>query len=487
MTHRSAPLALSLLFLIPVLPPMALASPEAAIAEMEKIQNESATRTASLGLCFIPLDGEPGNANGFEIDRGLIPASTMKVITTATALEVLGKDFRFETNLELAGKLEEDGTLQGDVVVRGGGDPTLGSSNIASTFSRWQTALEDAGVKKVEGSIVGDASIFGTQMVPDSWARNDIGNYYGAGACGLTFHQNLYYCSFRTPKVWGIAPFVGTDPKLPNVQFINEMRVGPAGSGDQGYIYGVPYAKVKYLRGTVPAGKGSYTIKGSIPDPAFFCARAFTKHLNNNGTPVSGEPTTVRLLQVDGKSTAARKIIHTEESDSLASLMYITNMKSNNLRAECMHRMIGVKVREKTSIVEASRAVKDHWAAKGVDMAGFYMDDGCGLSRANTVTPRQLATILFHAAKHDDFSTFYGTLPVAGQSGTLRSIGGGTSAAGKIVAKSGTIGRIRNYAGYVNASSGKRYAFAIFITNYSGDLGTVKSQIVRVWTKLVAM
>lgn len=479
---RSLLLATLLLF-----SPLAHSSPDAVIAEMEKIQKESATFTASLGLCFIPLDAEPDAAAGYQLDTGLIPASTMKAITTATALELLGADFQFETNLEIAGTLDEEGTLAGDLIVRGGGDPTLGSSNIAATFSRWRAALSEAGIKKIEGSIIGDASLFGTRMVPDSWQWNDFGNYYGSGASGLTFHQNQFYCSFRTPKVGGRAPLIGTDPKLPEVEFVNEMRVGSPGSGDNGYIYGAPYGKVYYLRGTVPAGSGSFTIKGSLPDPAFFCARAFSKYLVDGGMIVTGEPTTIRRLAIEDKSVAARKIIHTESSDSLGALMVLTNQKSNNLRADCMHRMIGWKASKEATIKASSEATRKHWAAKGVDMRGFYMDDGCGLSRANTVTPRQMAMILYHAAKGEEFDVFYRSLPVSGRSGTLRSMGRGSSSEGRIVAKSGTIGRVRNYAGYVNARSGKRYAFALFVNNYSGDLSTVKSQIVRVWNRMVSL
>lgn len=457
------------------------------ISVAEGIEKRDGLKTASVGFCMIPLDGEPSAAKGYRMDTGLVPASTMKAITTATANEVLGPEFRFKTEIQLAGKLAEDGTLTGDVVIRGGGDPTLGDSGIANDFSKWESALREAGVKKVEGSIVGDASLFGTQMVPDSWQRNDIGNYYGAGACGLTFHQNLFYCSFRTPKVGGIAPFVGTDPKLPEVEFFNEMRVGSSGSGDQGYIYGVPYAKVYYLRGTVPAGSGSFTIKGSIPDPAFFCARAFTKYLNENGIEVSGEPTTDRLLGHEGKTLSARKVISEQESDTLASLMVLTNQKSNNLRAECMHRMVGVEKEGKGTTKAASEAVTDFWGDKGVDMSGYYMADGCGLSRANSVTARQMAGILYHAAKGEHFESFRKSLPVAGQSGTLRSIGRGTSAEGRVRAKSGTIDRVKCYAGYVTARSGKVYSFAIFVNNYEGYSSQAKSAIVDVWVRMVGM
>ena len=113
----------------------AFADPEAVISELEKIQTGSATKTASIGFCMVPIDGEPGDATGYNIDAGLIPASTMKAITTATAVEVLGPDFKFKTELQLAGVLGEDGTLTGDVVIHGGGDPTLAESGISSTYS----------------------------------------------------------------------------------------------------------------------------------------------------------------------------------------------------------------------------------------------------------------------------------------------------------------------------------------------------------------
>ena len=462
-------------------------TPEEIIAEMEKIQGEYGIKSASIGLCFIPVDGEPSDAVGYQPDLGLIPASTMKVVTTATANEILGPDFRFKTELQTAGKLDEEGTLTGHLIIRGGGDPTLGSSNLSSILSKWQAALREAGIKKIEGSIVGDATIFDNQLIPDTWQYNDFGNYYGAGACGLTFHQNLFYCSFRPGNVGAEARFVGTDPELPEIQFINEMRTGTSGSGDRGYIYGLPYAKTFYLRGTVPGGRSTFTIKGALPDPAFFCAEAFTKHLNNNGLEVSGEPTTVRLMTIAGESVAARKIIHTQKSDTLASIMNLTNMKSNNLRAECMHRMLAAGKESKASTVNASKIMSQHWSEKGVDMTGSFLGDGCGLSRSNIISTRQMALILYHAAQHEDFDSFYKTLPVAGRSGTLSSIGGGSAAEGRVVAKSGTIARVRNYAGYVNTRSGERYAFAIFFNNYSSDLWSVKSKIVRVWSRMVGL
>ncbi len=483
------PLLRILLFLLCASSALAQADPfSAVIAEVEEIQAEAGMRTAAIGLCIIPLDAESSDpGSGYHPDTSLVPASTMKLITTAAAVELLGGDFRFTTRLQHTGTIAEDGTLEGDIVIAGGGDPTLGSSGIATIFTRWHEALTEAGIARVEGSIVGDASIFGTQLLPDSWQWNDLGNYYAAGACGLTFHQNQFFCNFRTSGPGTPATFIGTDPRLPGIEFVNEIRAGPPGSGDEGYLYGTPYTNLFYLRGTLPPNRSTYTIKGSLPDPAFFCARAFTKHLLDHDFQVAQSPTTERLLKIAGKSLGARHPITEEQSDPLSSLLVVTNHKSNNLRSECIHRMIGVEVSGEGSTIAASKAVTAHWGSKGIDMTGFFMEDGCGLSRANAVTPRQLTMMLYHAAKAPEFETFYASLPTVGRSGTLATIGRGSPAEGKIRAKSGTLDRVRNYAGYVDADSGRQYAFTLFFNNYTCDLSEVKAKIVRIWSHMVLL
>lgn len=467
--------------------PLRAATVEDVLAEVREIAGEPELRAALVGFCLVDLDAEPGTEAGYQMDAGLVPASTMKVVTTAVAAELLGPDYRFVTELQTTGGLGEDGSLDGDVVIRGGGDPTLAAEDLSPTFAKWKAALADAGVKSVKGRVVGDASVFGTVLTPDTWQWNDLGNYYGAGACGLTVHKNLFHASFRTPSVGAQAPFTGTSPKLPGHEFVNEMRVGSSGSGDNGYVYGDAYGKLFTFRGTVPAGSGTFTIKGALPDPASFCARTFSEHLNENEIPVAGEPTTDRLLGIAGEEIGARKTIHEQGSEPLSSLLVTTNHQSDNLKAECLHRAIGVKVKGDGSTSAASAAIRDHWADQGIDMTGFFMGDGCGLSRANTVTPRQMTLMLYHAAKGAQFETFRASLPVAGRSGTLKSIGGGSAAEGRIRAKSGTMDRIRNYAGYLEARSGKRYAFALFVTNYATDLSTVKAKIVRVWSVMAGL
>ena len=478
-------LAAGLSFALPLSLPGATV--EEVIAEVELIAGEPGLHTALMGFCLVDLEAAPETAVGYRMDAALVPASVMKAITTATANEVLGPDYRFVTELQTKGVLGEDGVLKGDVVIRGGGDPTLAASELSPTYAKWKSALLEAGVKRVEGRVVGDASIFGTILTPETWPWNDLGNYYGAGASGLTVHQNLFYASFLTPSVGARAPFSGTEPRLPGHEFVNEMRVGTAASGDKGYVYGDPYGKLFTFRGTVPAGSGSFTIKGALPDPALFCARTFSEYLNGNGLPVAGPPSTDRLLGIAGEEIGVREKIFEQSSEPLSEILVTTNHKSDNLKAECIYRAIAVKVKGEGSPTAAAEAVRSHWAEKGIDMTGFSMGDGCGLSRTNTVTARQLALILHAAAKGGDFETFRQSLPVAGQSGTLKGFGGGSAAEGRIRAKSGTMERIRNYAGYLEARSGKRYAFALFVTNHTADLASVKAKIVRVWSMMAGL
>ncbi|MCB1207290.1 MAG: D-alanyl-D-alanine carboxypeptidase/D-alanyl-D-alanine-endopeptidase [Verrucomicrobiae bacterium] len=468
-------------------PPSFASTVEEVLAEVEKVAGESGLRTALVGFALVDLEADPGTVAGYRMDDGLVPASTMKAITTAVANEVLGPDFRFVTRLETTGEVDPEGVLKGDLIIRGGGDPTLAATEFSPTFSKWKAALAAVGIRSIEGRVIGDASIFGTALTPDTWQWNDLGNYYGAGACGLTVHQNLFYANFRTPSVGARAPFTGTTPKLPDHEFYNEMRVGAPGSGDQGYVYADPYGKLVTFRGTVPSGSGDFTIKGALPDPALFCARSFSEYLNESGLSVSGGASTDRLLAMAGEETGARKVIHEQSSEPLSSLLVTTNHKSDNLKAECIHRAIGVKVSGRGTTESAVAAVREYWEEKGIDLTGFTMGDGCGLSRANTVTPRQMALMLHAASKGEHFETFRASLPVAGRSGTLKSIGSGSSAEGRIRAKSGTMDRIRNYAGYLEARSGKRYAFSFFVTNYATDLASVKSKIVRVWSVMAGL
>ncbi|MFH1620424.1 MAG: D-alanyl-D-alanine carboxypeptidase/D-alanyl-D-alanine-endopeptidase, partial [bacterium] len=207
--------------------------------------------------------------------QNLIPASSLKLLVTAAALNILGEDYRFRTRLFYDGKISSDGTLKGNVYIRGGGDPALGSDRVKGSmpmeqvFSSWAGKLRQKGIKKIKGSIVADNLLYSGTPIPGSWSLEDTGNYYAAPADALSINDNLYTLYLRPGRKAGDdAAVLRTEPEIPGLKFVNLMKTGPRGSGDKGYIFCSPGQYTATLRGTVPAGPAEFAIKGAIPEPA---------------------------------------------------------------------------------------------------------------------------------------------------------------------------------------------------------------------------
>ncbi|HEY5259208.1 MAG TPA: D-alanyl-D-alanine carboxypeptidase/D-alanyl-D-alanine-endopeptidase, partial [Rhabdochlamydiaceae bacterium] len=299
-------------------------------------------------------------------DKSLAPASCMKVVTTAAALQLLGPEMRFQTDLEYDGVLGEDGTLCGNLYIRGGGDPCLGSDRIAPALSwekqvdAWAAEVQKLGVKRILGHVIGDASLWERALAAPGWTWEDLGNYYGAGACALSFHENAYTLFFKPGEKEGDKTAVlRTEPKIPKLVFHNEVKTGPVGSGDQACIYGVEYVPVHFLRGTVPAGVEAFSIRGAIPDPAAFCAASLKEALRTKGIVVEQG-----ALPVQGK----REAFYTTLSPPLKDIVYWTNQKSLNLHPEHLLKKMG-----EGSTRKGTQVVTEFWRAQGIDLEGFNM------------------------------------------------------------------------------------------------------------------
>ncbi len=434
---------------------------EADTVILERFRKNPTLKTASVGVFVIPLDGDAAVME-WQADLGLMPASTMKAITTATALELLGADYTFRTQIYLKGD---------DLVVKGGGDPTLCSTSLTGDFVSWLTALKAAGVSEIKGDLVMDASHFESRTTPNDWPWGDVGNYYGAGPSGLNFHKNSFALTFTPGKVWGPAKLSKVWPKPPGVEFENHMKTGRAGSGDQGYVYGGPGATRISMRGTVPAG-GAFTIHGALPDPPRMCGVALKDFLKGKGIAVGGE------VRVEKVSLGTLEPIFVQKSPSLAKIAQGTNYRSVNLYADSIFKAITAE----GSTAASAAKVRSHWAKQGVDLTGFVMQDGSGLSPRDTVTARQMAMILKKARREGKGKAFLESLPVAGRSGTMASFGNGTAVAGRVQAKSGSLTRVRTYAGYVKGKSGREFAFAVFVNN---EVGRSKAEIVQLLSSFI--
>lgn len=453
--------------------------------ELNQMIASSGLRNGQLG--FALYDIESGKLLEEErLNETMLPASTLKTVTSAAAFGILGEDFKFKTTLEYDGTIE-NGILHGNIYIKGGGDPTLGSdrfkwgTDMPSILAAWVKKIKAKGIHSIDGNIIGDASIFEDALLPVTWVWSDIGNYYGAGANGLTFNENTYYVYFQPGNVAGEpAEFLRTEPAMDDIQFVNEMRTGSSSSGDNGYVYGGPYTFLRFLRGTVPAGK-EFSIKGSIPDPALFTAQSLQKALATDSIVVKGNSTTIRSLRLEGKvSSETRTALYTHQSPPLKDIIYWLNKKSVNLYAEHLLKMIGYQKYKDGSTDAGARAIEAYWASKGIDVGGMHLNDGSGLSRYNGITPAQMAGMLRVNAGEPWFESFWNSLPIAGDAsdpGTLRSMCKGTPAAGNVRAKSGYISRVRTYAGYVNTKSGKRLSFAMMANNYTCSNAQIKKML----------
>jgi D-alanyl-D-alanine carboxypeptidase/D-alanyl-D-alanine-endopeptidase (penicillin-binding protein 4) len=371
----------------------------------------------------------------------LMPASCMKIVTTAAALQILGAESRFETHLEYDGIIHLNGVLKGNVYIRGGGDPCLGSDRIAGSPSwkeqikMWADAIEKLGILKIEGKVIGDATKWEKALAVPSWSWEDLGNYYGAGACALSFHENCYSLFFEPNKQIGkSASLLRTEPPMSLLVFQNEVKTGPVGSGDCACIYGSEFSTLQCIRGTVPAAVQEFAIKGAIPDPASTCADLLVKELQERN---------IVTLEQNIASCNRKTLVHTTYSPSIEQIVYWTNQKSVNLYAEHLLKKMGEVVYNEGSTAAGIKAVKDFWASQGIDLSGFNMVDGSGLSRKNLITSAQLVAILLKIKMFDSFPVFFASLPQRHAS---------------IRAKSGSMSLAKSYAGYTG-----NIAFAVIV------------------------
>lgn len=388
------------------------------------------------GQVIVDWDGE----------KSLVPASCMKVAITGAALHLLGPESRFVTGLVVEGEIV-DGVLHGNVIIQGGGDPCLGSDRLGPNhwekqIAAWRDAVIEAGIKEVRGQVIGDASKWEKAMAPSGWLWEDLGNYYGAGASALSFHENMAFIQFKPGSKEGEpACLVSVTPAALNYVIENEVTTGPAKSGDRVVIYGAEYATVQFARGTVPIDEAYFTIKNSIPNPAKTCSQLLINALEKKGIKVHGA----------ALSRSKRKVIHQTESPPLHEIIYWTNQKSVNLYAEHLLKSVG-----QGSTVAGIKAVTEFWKGQGIDMEGFHMVDGSGLSRSNFVTAKQFVSILAKMQVSPYFSQFLTSLPEEGAG---------------VFAKTGRMSFVRCLAGYKGD-----YIFAILINNGS-DSQAMKDKI----------
>ncbi len=409
----------------------------------------------------------------------LAPASGLKVFTSSTALEVLGEDYRFQTKLYYDGVIIKGSILKGNIYIVGGGDPTLGSNlvkgskNLDTLLKSWVNVIKEKGIRRIEGSVIADDLLFEGNPISDGWVYGDMGNYYGAGANALTINDNLYQVYFKPGKnVGDDAAVLRTEPVIDGLTFVNYMKTGKEGSGDNGNVYSGPYQYNATLRGTIPAGVEEFFIKGSIPDPTLFVAQAFTKALTEAGIKISKTAGKVeKPVKYDSKN-----LITTTFSPPVKDIVYIVNKRSNNLYTEMLLRAIGLNKKGEGSIDKGIEAIEDYLTSNNVNIEGLHLMDGCGLARSNTITTKLMVDVLGLEYTKKSFNSFYYSLGITGDPNDISyysKYGIGTELAFNGHIKSGLINRVRSHSGYIKDLSGRTIIFSFIVNNYTGSSSAI--------------
>ncbi len=446
---------------------------------VEAFVKDTVFKTSSIGFSAIDVQNGEKIAT-YNSMLSLTPASTVKLFSTATALELLGSKHKFTTQIAYSGKIDSLGVLHGNIFIIGGGDPVLGSEYFKKYYNNpnfltvWANAIKNAGIRYIDGRIVANNAIFHNQIIPDTWSWEDIGNYYGATANGLSIYENTYKITFKSGKKAGDATkIIAIEPPMPDLKFENHVKASSKRS-DEAYIYGSPLSKNRTITGTIPKARNRFIVKGAIPNPPIIAGLELEKMLRQNGIRIAKTPESSNE-HIDRKQI---KILTTSYSPPLDEIINRTNKKSINLLAEHLLNHVGRRNNSVGSTKKGTDEVVRFWKERKMDTDGLFLIDGSGLSRYNAVTANQFTFLLQYMYKNSKYlKSFYNSLPVAGKSGTLRNRCKGTTAEGNLRAKSGTLYKVKSYAGYFKNKSGRRIAFAIIVNNYLCNSGEISAKM----------
>lgn len=425
--------------------------------EINALQQDPQFEHAIISFCVV--DSKTGNKIfGKNEQVGLAPASCQKIVTSAAALDILGRDYSYVTDIAYSTK----GT-DGPVVlyVNGSGDPTMGSNRFVGTMENrfmenLKQALKKAGVNKVNYIVLNDSSKFSSQNIPDGWIWQDVGNYFGAGAAVINWRENQYDLILQPGKsVAQPTTVTAVIPAYLPLKLNNECITGAKKSGDKAYIYHGLNDSPGYIRGSIPLGEKDFSISGAVADPESYFNAALNNFLQQNdllGTPDSN----VEL----SKKTSLYKYV----SPTLDSINFWFLKKSINLYGEAFVKTIALQNNKPGSTDSGINIIRNYWNKRGIEKSALKIIDGSGLSPANRLTTDALVRILQFAKQQSWYPSFYNALP---------EMNG-------IKMKDGYIGGVRSYAGYVTLKSGTSLCFAFIVNNFDGSPALAREKIWKV-------
>jgi D-alanyl-D-alanine carboxypeptidase/D-alanyl-D-alanine-endopeptidase (penicillin-binding protein 4) len=387
----------------------------------------------------------------------VMPGSNMKILTLAAAAQVLGWDYRFETKVVTSAPIES-GVLRGDLIVVGGGDPSISErSDVPGLLRSLARDLANQGLRIVDGRVIGDDDLFDDRGFGDGWSIDNLPYGYSAPVTALEYNEGSVDLLIRAGSSAGDAVDIQVRPDGSRLDIENQLVTVPETGTGMLTLQRFPGSPHLIVQGQIPAKAPPFARTASVDNPTDFFVRAFRSALIAEGVQVGGEAVDIDDVSPKPNESGAR-VLASLQSRPLTELATSMMKVSQNQYAELLLKKIG------------KPAARDALRELGIADDSYIMADGSGLSRYNYVTADALVRLLQQMHQQPvHASAFVQTLPIVGRDGTLARRLTGTAAEGKVRAKSGTIDNARALSGYVDTADGETLVFSIIANNFSSS------------------
>jgi len=427
------------------------------------------------------LDAESGQTlYEQKADKFFVPASNMKLFTTALALAKLGLDYRFHTTLETRGAISAEGTLNGDLILVGRGDPNLSNRKFPyllkeefegppeKVLAELADALVAKGVKEISGDIVGDDSYFPRDRYPSGWEIDDMVWQYGAAISAIVVDDNTVTLTLTPGERSGDPVQAAIAPATRDFVVENDVATSAADLKADLTLTREPGANLVVVRGTLPAKTAPRKLVLAIEEPAQHAAALLADLLAERGMNIGGKAREVHVPEGAETAVTPRAVLAEHVSVPLGDAVKLVNKISQNLHAEMLLRTAARQNGAWSTPEELAKYPEDFYSAAGILAGDVVQSDGSGLSRRDLVTPRAIAALLKYAQGQPWFAAYYASLPVAGEDGSLEDRMKNSPAAGRIHAKTGSLEHVRSRSGYADTPGGRRLIFSFLSNNLAG-------------------
>jgi serine-type D-Ala-D-Ala carboxypeptidase/endopeptidase (penicillin-binding protein 4) len=417
-------------------------------------------------------------------ERLFVPASNMKLFTSALALSKLGVDYRLGTQIGAQVAIDADGSLAGDMEFVGGGDPSL--SGREYPYNRHASpgavysfrAIDDLadqliahGLKRVDGNIVGDDTRYVWEPQPGPWSSDSATREYGAPVSALVLHDNTFALTLRPGAQAGDPARIELNPPFEN--FTIENRLETIARGVRKIeIYRSASGQELHVWGAIPKTEGPHTLELAIGDPALYAAEALRDALTARGVAIRGDAVARHRFPDEATTESPAPaispavILAERQSPRLLDLLQVVDKVSQNLHAEIFLREAGVASGHAGSRESGLAAMDDFLASIGIPKDEYQFTDGSGLSRSTLVAPAGIVKLLAHMYQSPHREEWMDLLPIGGEDGTLGSRFSGHAEARAIRAKTGTLDHVKTLSGYAETAAHGRIAFSFLVNNF---------------------